>query len=63
MGTQIFCGALQILWAVQMFMLGPRLILSVREYYAKLVVDSDAETSMNSVVFQERVHIQTNSTV
>ncbi|KAG2140773.1 hypothetical protein BD769DRAFT_118691 [Suillus cothurnatus] len=63
MGTQIFYGALQILWAVQVFMLGPRLILSVREYYAKLVVDSDAETSMNSVVFQERVHIQTNSTV
>jgi hypothetical protein len=63
MGTQIFYGALQILWVVQMFMLGPRLILSVREYYAKFVVDSDAETSMNSIVFQERVHIPTNSTV
>jgi hypothetical protein len=49
--------------AVQMFVLGPRLILSVREYHAKLVADSDAETSMNSIVFQEHVHISTSSTV
>jgi hypothetical protein len=63
MGAQIFYGALQISMDLPMFILGPRLILSVREYHAKLVVDSDAETSMNSVIFQERVHIQTNSTV
>ncbi|KAG2359375.1 hypothetical protein BDR07DRAFT_1415271 [Suillus spraguei] len=54
---------LQILSGVQMFVLGPRLILSVREYHAKLVVNSDADTSMNSIVFQERVHISTSSTV
>ncbi|KAG2369000.1 hypothetical protein BDR07DRAFT_844618 [Suillus spraguei] len=46
-----------------MFLLGPRLILSVREYHAKLMDDSDAETSMNSIVFQERVHVPTSSTV
>ncbi|KAG1789241.1 uncharacterized protein HD556DRAFT_813997 [Suillus plorans] len=63
MGAQILFGTLQILYDVQMFVLGPRLILSVREYYAKLVADSDAETSMTSIVFQERVHVLTNSTV
>ncbi|KAG1797249.1 hypothetical protein EV424DRAFT_1442395 [Suillus variegatus] len=46
-----------------MFVLGPRLILSVREYHAKLVTYSDAETSMNSIVFQEHVHVSTSSTV
>jgi hypothetical protein len=46
-----------------MFVLGPRLILGIREYHAKLVADSDAEASMNSIVFQEHVHISTSSTV
>ncbi|KAG1794582.1 uncharacterized protein HD556DRAFT_1527032 [Suillus plorans] len=59
----ILGGAVQILLVVQMFVLGPRLILSVREYHAKLVAYSDAETSMNSIVFQERVHVSTSSTV
>ncbi|KAG2101558.1 uncharacterized protein F5147DRAFT_776561 [Suillus discolor] len=62
-GAQLLQGVLQILLAVQMFVLGPRLILSVREYNAKLVADSDAETSMNSIVFQEHVHVSTSSTV
>ncbi|KAG1798443.1 uncharacterized protein HD556DRAFT_1461638 [Suillus plorans] len=35
-GTLIIYGALQIFFVVQMFVLGPRLILSVREYYAEL---------------------------
>ncbi|KAG2079290.1 hypothetical protein BDR04DRAFT_1146988 [Suillus decipiens] len=42
---------------VQMFVLGPRLILGVREYHAKLVTDSDAATDMTSIAFQERVHL------
>jgi len=62
-GTQILVGALEILSVVQMFVLGPRLILSVREYNAKLVADSDAEISMTSIVFQEHVYEPTNSTV
>ncbi|KAG2104668.1 uncharacterized protein F5147DRAFT_838222 [Suillus discolor] len=61
--VQILYGAFQILLVVQMFVLGPRLILSVRGYHAKLVADSDAETSMISIVFQERVHVSTSSTV
>ncbi|KAG2348161.1 hypothetical protein BDR05DRAFT_609602 [Suillus weaverae] len=63
MGALILLGALAIFLGVQMFVLGPRLILSVREYHAKLVPGSDAETSMNSIVFQEHVHVSTSSTV
>ncbi|KAG2033296.1 hypothetical protein BDR03DRAFT_967905 [Suillus americanus] len=50
-------GLFEVFLLVQMFVLGPRLILSVREYHAKLVADSDTETSMASIVFQERVHV------
>ncbi|KAG1774491.1 hypothetical protein EV702DRAFT_527316 [Suillus placidus] len=63
MGAMILSSALQIFSNVQMFVLGPRLILSVREYHAKLVAESDAETSMTSIVFQERVHVSTSSTM
>ncbi|KAG2355199.1 hypothetical protein BDR07DRAFT_1493502 [Suillus spraguei] len=62
-GAQILSGACQIFLAVQMFVLGPRLILSVREYHAKLVDNSDSEASMDLIVFQERVHVPTSSTV
>ncbi|KAG2095456.1 uncharacterized protein F5147DRAFT_400925 [Suillus discolor] len=61
--THILEGALQMLLVVQMFVLGPRLILSVRQCHAKLVAGSDPETSMNSIVFQKRVHVSTSSTV
>ncbi|KAG2120518.1 uncharacterized protein F5147DRAFT_2363 [Suillus discolor] len=59
----ILNASMAILLPVQMFVLGPRLILSVRQYHAKLVAESDAETSMNSIVFQERVYVPTSSTV
>ncbi|KAG2109077.1 hypothetical protein BD769DRAFT_1392590 [Suillus cothurnatus] len=63
METEILYGAFEILLLVQMFVLGPRLILSVREYHAKLVAQSDADTSMDSIVFEERIHVPTSSTV
>ncbi|KAG2348180.1 hypothetical protein BDR05DRAFT_957921, partial [Suillus weaverae] len=63
MEAVILYGALRIFLGVQMFVLGPRLILSVREYHAKLVAESDAETSMTSIVFEERVYVPTGSTV
>ncbi|KAG2086605.1 uncharacterized protein F5147DRAFT_76766 [Suillus discolor] len=53
----------QIFFHVQMFVLGPRLILSVRQYHAELVANFDDEISMNSIILQERVHIQTSSTM
>ncbi|KAG2103779.1 uncharacterized protein F5147DRAFT_838482 [Suillus discolor] len=62
-GVLIVEGVLQILLSIQMFVVGPRLILSVREYHTKLVAYSDAEISMNSIVFQEHVHVSTSSTV
>jgi hypothetical protein len=35
-----------------MFVLGPRLILSVRNFNAKLVARSDEGTAMTTIVFQ-----------
>jgi hypothetical protein len=43
--------------------LGPRLILGVREYHAKLVANSDTATNMTSIAFQERVHVSTSTSV
>ncbi|KAG1787059.1 uncharacterized protein HD556DRAFT_1449114 [Suillus plorans] len=57
-----FYALFQILEVV-MFVLGPRLILGIREYHAELVVDSDAATGMTSIAFQEHVHISTGSSV
>lgn len=63
LGTQIYAGFLKIFTVVQLFVLGPRLILSLREYNAKLVDDSDATTYMSSIAFQEHVYISTGSGV
>jgi hypothetical protein len=63
MEAAIYSGALQFFSNVQLFVLGPRLILSVREYNAELVDDSDAGTHMTSIAFQERTHVSTSSTV
>jgi hypothetical protein len=61
--TQIYYGLLEIFQVVQTCVLGPRLILGLREYHAKLVADSDAATGMTSIAFQERVHISTGGGV
>lgn len=63
METAIYDGALQILATLQMFVLGPRLILTVREYNAKLVDYSDTGTHMTSIAFQGRTHVSTSNTV
>ncbi|KAG1798212.1 uncharacterized protein HD556DRAFT_1440548 [Suillus plorans] len=59
----IYLGVLQIFVLMQLSVLGPRLILDVREYHAKLVDNSDATSGMTSIVFQERVHLTTSSSV
>ncbi|KAG2139682.1 hypothetical protein DEU56DRAFT_911946 [Suillus clintonianus] len=59
--SQIYAGLVQISTVIQSFVLGPRLIISVREYHARLVADSDAATGMTSIAFQERVQISTGS--
>jgi hypothetical protein len=48
---------------VQMLVLGPRLILGVREHNAKLVAPCDEGTGMASIAFQERIHISTGGGV
>jgi len=63
MGASLCFGFLGLVSAAQMFLLGPRLILGVREYHANLITNADAGTEMNSIVFQERVHISTGSVV
>jgi hypothetical protein len=59
----MFSGFLSIALVVQMFVLGPRLILGVREYHAKLVAIFDEATGMASIVFQDRIHISTGGDV
>jgi hypothetical protein len=59
----IYEGIIQVIMNVQMFVLGPRLILSVREYHAKIVANSDAGHDMASIVFQEHIQISTGSGV
>ncbi|KAG1799756.1 uncharacterized protein HD556DRAFT_1439412 [Suillus plorans] len=61
LGSQIYVGLLMVFRFVQMFVLGPRLILGVREYHAKLVADSDAATAMTAIAFQERMHLSSSS--
>ncbi|KAG2050590.1 hypothetical protein BDR06DRAFT_959967 [Suillus hirtellus] len=53
--TQAYSGFSEIFMLTQMFILGPRLILSIREYHAELVAHSDAASAMTSIDFQERV--------
>ncbi|KAG2087348.1 hypothetical protein BD769DRAFT_485215 [Suillus cothurnatus] len=60
---QIYLGLAHIFQVTQMFVLGPRLILGVREYHAELVANSDTATAMTSIAFQERVHVSTSSGV
>ncbi|KAG2028389.1 hypothetical protein BDR03DRAFT_976588 [Suillus americanus] len=61
--SQIDSGLCQVLLVMQLFVLGPRLILSIREYHAKLVADSDAATGMTTIAFEWRAHISTGSSV
>ncbi|KAG1883296.1 hypothetical protein F4604DRAFT_283594 [Suillus subluteus] len=63
LGSQIYVGVTQIFQFVGLFVLGPRLILGVREHYAERVANSDTATAMTSIAFQERVHVSTSSSV
>ena len=63
MADEAYAGVLQIIQVVQMFVLGPRLILGVREYHARLVAHSDEGIGMASIVFQARIQITTGGGV
>jgi len=65
MDSQIFAGSIQLFISLQMFVLGPHLILGVWAYYPKLpvVANSNAATTMTSLAFQKQVHVTTGSSI
>ncbi|KAG2048453.1 hypothetical protein BDR06DRAFT_777960 [Suillus hirtellus] len=63
LASQIYPGLTQIFLLVQLFVLGPRLILSVRKYHAKRMTSSDTASGVTSVYFQELVDVSTSSSV
>lgn len=58
-GAQVYYGVLLFVFPVQMFVLGPHLILGIRGYRAELVDNSEAETGFTTIYFQERIHVST----
>lgn len=52
-GAQIYYGILQIATFVQLFVLGPRLILSVRKHNAKQIAEAESGSCMTSMAFQD----------
>lgn len=62
-GVQIYSYVLQILLPIQMFVLGPRLILSIREYHATVVGNSEEGTALTTFAFQEGAHVTTGGSV
>ncbi|OAX32398.1 hypothetical protein K503DRAFT_805257 [Rhizopogon vinicolor AM-OR11-026] len=61
MNSTFFAGLLEIASLMQMFILGPRLILSIREFNANVVENSDAATGMTSIAFQAGRPVSTAS--
>ncbi|KAG1741866.1 uncharacterized protein EDB91DRAFT_317917 [Suillus paluster] len=62
-GDQIYYGIVQMSTLMQMFVLGPRLILSVREYNANVVTDSEEAPCVSAIAFQERTYVSNGSSV
>ncbi|KAG2033542.1 hypothetical protein BDR03DRAFT_967183 [Suillus americanus] len=62
-GVQIYDGISQTVIVVQLFVLGPRLILDVRAHHAWLLADSDEGTAMTTIAFQEGISELTDSDV
>ncbi|KAG1885382.1 hypothetical protein F4604DRAFT_1951634 [Suillus subluteus] len=52
MRNAIYSAVYSIAQMLQMFVLGPRLILSIREHHAKVVARADGGTGMTSIAFQ-----------
>lgn len=63
MGSEMYTGALEVIEAVRTFVLGPRLILSIREFHAELVANSDEGTGITTIAFNERRQVSTDTSV
>jgi len=62
-GAQIYAGVIRLITFMQMFVMVPRLVLSVRIYHAKLVANSDEGTGMSTIDFQEHIQMSTAGSV
>ncbi|KAG2057726.1 hypothetical protein BDR06DRAFT_1018820 [Suillus hirtellus] len=62
-GSDVYIGILQVAQTLQMFVLGPRLILSIRKYHAKLVARSDEGIGMTTIRFQAGGDVSTSGDV
>jgi len=62
LGAVMYNAVLELATLVQMFVLGPRLILNVREYHAKLRLAEEG-TDMTTIAFHERTQVSTGSSV
>jgi len=63
MGAQVYDGINEISVIVQMFVLAPRLILSIRQYNANVVARSDEATAMTSIAFQAHTQMSNDNDV
>jgi hypothetical protein len=62
-GVQVYYGVFEIVRFMQMFVLGPRLIISVRVYNATLSTNSDERTCITAIAFQNHAGISTSNDV
>ncbi|KAG2347943.1 hypothetical protein BDR05DRAFT_593997 [Suillus weaverae] len=62
-GTLLYTAHLEIFSIMQMFVLGPRLVLSIRQYHTKLVGNSNAGTGISTIAFQEHTYSSTGGGV
>ncbi|KAG1809813.1 uncharacterized protein HD556DRAFT_1435540 [Suillus plorans] len=60
-GAELYYAVALVSALLQMFLLGPRLVLSVREHGTRLVDDSEGATAMTTVAFQECTLASTDS--
>jgi hypothetical protein len=58
-----YYGVLSIAEVLQMFVLGPRLVLSIREYHTKAMARADGGTGMTSIAFHAGGHVSTGRNV
>ncbi|KAG2364075.1 hypothetical protein BDR07DRAFT_1402664 [Suillus spraguei] len=61
--TEVYLGFAQTFQFAQLFVLGPRLMLSIREYHAELLTNSETAIAMVSITLQGSVHVPTSTSV
>ncbi|KAG2032788.1 hypothetical protein BDR03DRAFT_736899 [Suillus americanus] len=62
-GSTVYYGVWSIAEALQMFVLGPRLVLSIREHHAKVVARTNGGIGMTTIAFRAGGDASTGSDV